>query len=167
MCRTSRPPRVSTVDELQLGAEARGAGRVSGVYSRHLRPIPRTHLPGEALMGEKRPARREFLRSGAALAGGFTLGAAAPALGQQAPGAAADDQRRAGGRDCLRRAVEVRHLGPHPARRQTLARQLRPHVSCRDPAAGFGRGHHAVLAPLLSRRRVARSCRISIPGSTR
>ena len=36
-------------------------------------------------MGEKRPARREFLRSGAALAGGFTLGAAAPALGQQAP----------------------------------------------------------------------------------
>ena len=36
-------------------------------------------------MGAKRPARREFLRSGAALAGGFTLGAAAPALGQQAP----------------------------------------------------------------------------------
>jgi sulfane dehydrogenase subunit SoxC len=33
-------------------------------------------------MGSKRPARREFLKSGAALAGGFTLGAAAPALGQ-------------------------------------------------------------------------------------
>jgi len=33
-------------------------------------------------MGAKRPARREFLRSGAALAGGFTLGAAAPAFGQ-------------------------------------------------------------------------------------
>ena len=33
-------------------------------------------------MGSKRPARREFLRSGAALAGGFTLGAAAPAFGQ-------------------------------------------------------------------------------------
>ena len=33
-------------------------------------------------MGEKRPARREFLKSGAALAGGFTLGVAAPALGQ-------------------------------------------------------------------------------------
>ena len=34
-------------------------------------------------MGSKRPARREFLKSGAALAGGFTLGAAAPALGQE------------------------------------------------------------------------------------
>jgi sulfane dehydrogenase subunit SoxC len=33
-------------------------------------------------MGAKRPARREFLRTGAALAGGFTLGAAAPARGQ-------------------------------------------------------------------------------------
>ena len=33
-------------------------------------------------MGSKRPARREFLKRGAALAGGFTLGAAAPALGQ-------------------------------------------------------------------------------------
>ena len=33
-------------------------------------------------MGSKRPARREFLKSGAALAGGFTLGGAAPALGQ-------------------------------------------------------------------------------------
>ena len=33
-------------------------------------------------MGAKRPVRREFLKSGAALAGGFTLGAAAPALGQ-------------------------------------------------------------------------------------
>jgi sulfane dehydrogenase subunit SoxC len=33
-------------------------------------------------MGSKRPARREFLKSGAALAGGFTLGAVAPASGQ-------------------------------------------------------------------------------------
>src|SRR5919201_5463072 len=33
-------------------------------------------------MGSKRPARREFLKSGAALAGGFTLGAAAPVIGQ-------------------------------------------------------------------------------------
>ena len=73
-------------------------------------------------------------------------GAGARAAG---PGAAADDQGREGGRDCLWRPVEVRHLGPHPARRQTLARHLRPHVSCRDPASGFGRGHHAVLAPLL------------------
>src|SRR2546427_12134321 len=36
----------------------------------------------ERSMGSKRPARREFLKSGAALAGGFTLGAAAPAIGQ-------------------------------------------------------------------------------------
>src|SRR5512145_3330634 len=33
-------------------------------------------------MGSKRPARRDFLKSGAALAGGFTLGATAPASGQ-------------------------------------------------------------------------------------
>jgi hypothetical protein len=31
-------------------------------------------------MGLKRPARREFLKSGAALASGFTLGAATPAI---------------------------------------------------------------------------------------
>jgi sulfane dehydrogenase subunit SoxC len=36
-------------------------------------------------MGAKRPARREFLKSGAALAGGFTLGAAAPANAQTPP----------------------------------------------------------------------------------
>ena len=34
-------------------------------------------------MGAKRPARRDFLKSGAALAGGLTLGAAAPASGQE------------------------------------------------------------------------------------
>ena len=33
-------------------------------------------------MGAKRPARRDFLKHGAALAGGITLGAAAPASGQ-------------------------------------------------------------------------------------
>src|SRR5215470_8367234 len=33
-------------------------------------------------MGSKRPGRREFLKRSAALAGGFTLGAAAPAIGQ-------------------------------------------------------------------------------------
>ena len=79
----------------------------------------------------------------------FHLERCGPGARAAGAGAAADDQRRAGGRDCLRRAVEVRHLGPHPARRQALARQLRPHVPCRDPAAGSGRGHHAVLAPLL------------------
>ena len=36
-------------------------------------------------MDSKRPARREFLKSGAALAGGLTLGAAAPAIGQTPP----------------------------------------------------------------------------------
>jgi sulfane dehydrogenase subunit SoxC len=36
-------------------------------------------------MREKQAARREFLRNGAALAGGLTLSAAAPAFGQQAP----------------------------------------------------------------------------------
>jgi sulfane dehydrogenase subunit SoxC len=34
-------------------------------------------------MGSKRPDRRGFLKSGAALAGGFTFGAAAPAIGQE------------------------------------------------------------------------------------
>ena len=33
-------------------------------------------------MGAKRPSRRDLLKSGAALAGGFTLGAAAPAIAQ-------------------------------------------------------------------------------------
>src|SRR5437660_12371562 len=33
-------------------------------------------------MGSKRRARRELLQSGAALAGGFTFGAVAPAIGQ-------------------------------------------------------------------------------------
>ena len=33
-------------------------------------------------MGAQRPVRREFLKSSAALAGGVTLGAVAPALGQ-------------------------------------------------------------------------------------
>jgi sulfane dehydrogenase subunit SoxC len=37
-------------------------------------------------MGSKQPARREFLKTGAALAGGFTLGSAAPALAQTAAG---------------------------------------------------------------------------------
>ena len=36
-------------------------------------------------MGANRPVRREFLRNSAALAGGVTLGAVAPAIGQQAP----------------------------------------------------------------------------------
>ena len=76
-------------------------------------------------MGSKRPARREFLKSGAALAGGFTLGAVAPAIGQ-APRATSTpsppmikegkDQIAYGDRS------KSRHLGPHPPRRQALAR---------------------------------------------
>jgi hypothetical protein len=34
-------------------------------------------------MGSRQPVRREFLKSGAALAGGLTLGAAVPAIGGQ------------------------------------------------------------------------------------
>ena len=34
-------------------------------------------------MGSKRPDRRRFLKGGAALAGGLTLGAVAPVLGQR------------------------------------------------------------------------------------
>ena len=37
-------------------------------------------------MGSKRPARREFLKSGAVLAGGFTLGGVVPASGQTPAG---------------------------------------------------------------------------------
>jgi sulfane dehydrogenase subunit SoxC len=39
-------------------------------------------------MGSKRPDRREFLKGGAALAGGLTLGAATPAIAQTPPTAA-------------------------------------------------------------------------------
>ena len=35
-------------------------------------------------MGSKRTSRRQLLKGGAALAGGFTVGAVAPALGQTA-----------------------------------------------------------------------------------
>ena len=74
-------------------------------------------------MGSKRPARREFLKSGAALAGGFTLGAAAPAIGQDTTqrSVPADDQGRQGS-DRLRRPLESRHLGTHRPRRQAVAR---------------------------------------------
>src|SRR6185436_12740385 len=44
--------------------------------------IPRSQSARRASMREKQPARREFLRNSAALAGGVTLSAAAPALGQ-------------------------------------------------------------------------------------
>ncbi len=77
-------------------------------------------------MGSKRPARREFLKSGAALAGGFTLGGAAPALGQTAAGGQEhhsppmikDDKDQIAYGDRSR----SRHLGAHRPRRQAIAR---------------------------------------------
>src|SRR5215471_10847801 len=54
-----------------------------GVYCGEPEPIPQSAR--RAPMREKRAARREFLRNGAALAGGLTLSAAAPALGQNVP----------------------------------------------------------------------------------
>ena len=62
-------------------------------------------------MGSKRPARREFLRSGAALAGGATLGAAAPALGQTP----ASPPMIKEGKDQIAygERSRSRHLGPH------------------------------------------------------
>ena len=54
----------------------------SPAYTPQLRRFPGL-ICKERPMGSKRPDRREFLKSGAALAGGFTLGAAAPALGQE------------------------------------------------------------------------------------
>ena len=70
-------------------------------------------------MGSKRPARREFLKSGAALAGGFTLGGAAPASGQ-APASPpmikeAKDQIAYGERSSHVTSVRIPHGGrPSP-----------------------------------------------------
>src|SRR5262249_5066574 len=72
--------------ELRFGADARSVG--SQAYTLHNFERLPTLIRRRGLMGAKRAARREFLRTGAALAGGFTLGAAAPALAQapaQAP----------------------------------------------------------------------------------
>ena len=46
-------------------------------------------------MGSKRPDRREFLKGSAALAGGLTLGAVTPAIGQT-PAAGAGQKPAAG-----------------------------------------------------------------------
>ena len=105
-------------------------------------------------MGSKRLNRRELLKSGATLAGGFTLGAAAPALAasrtrNDTMRHPADDQGRQGGQiaygDRSKHVTSVRI--PHGGR--PSPDQLRAHVSCGDAASGFGRGDHAILAPLL------------------
>ncbi len=54
-------------------------------------------------MSSKRSGRREFLKRSAALAGGLTLGAAAPAMGQARP-------------------LDFRQIGTHSPRRQAFAR---------------------------------------------
>ncbi len=59
--------------------------------------------------------------------------------------------------------VEIRHLGPHSARRPAIARQLRPHVPRRHPAAGLRSASSRPRRSTTTRRRAARSCRISIP----
>src|SRR5205814_7297350 len=51
--------------------------------SRHFsKEKPMGSISKEEPMGSKRASRRELLKGGAALAGGLTLGAVAPALGQ-------------------------------------------------------------------------------------
>ena len=101
----------------------------------------------ERPMGSKRPDRREFLKSGAALAGGLTLGAVAPAIGQT-PASGTPMIKGNKESDRLRRPLPFRDLGTHTPRRQAFARCLRARVSCGDPASGFGGGDHAILAPL-------------------
>ena len=70
-------------------------------------------------MDSKRPARRQFLKSGAALAGGFTLGAATPALGQTPPSPPMikgnKDQIAYGDRSRFVNSVRIAHGGrPSP-----------------------------------------------------
>src|SRR5262245_2033118 len=70
-------------------------------------------------MGSKRPARRDFLKSGASLAGGLTLGAVAPASGQTAaspPMLKGDkDQIAYGARSRFVTSVRIPHGGrPSP-----------------------------------------------------
>ena len=70
-------------------------------------------------MASKRPARREFLKSGAALAGGLTLGAVAPAMGQTPAGPTmikeGDEQIAYGDRSKHVTSVRIPHGGrPSP-----------------------------------------------------
>ena len=105
-------------------------------------------------MGSKRPARREFLRA----APRWPVGSPwEPRRPRSAPGTSLarnappppmikgdkDGEIAYGARSKYVTSVRIPHGGrPSPD-------QLRAHVSCRDPASGFGRGDHAVLAPLL------------------
>ena len=97
-------------------------------------------------MDSKRPARREFLKSGAALAGGFTLGGAAPAIGQTPPSPPMikgdKDQIAYGDRSRFVNSVRIAHGGrPSPDAFGLV-------LSYGDAASGFGGGDHTILAPL-------------------
>ena len=82
-------------------------------------------------MASKRPARREFLKGGAALASGLTVGAVAPALPRPRFAGLSrnacrptDEQGQQGRDDRLRRALQARHLGAHSAREPAVARHV-------------------------------------------
>ena len=101
-------------------------------------------------MGSKR-GRRDFLKSGATLAGGLTLGAAAPALGQEpATHDHAAPPMLKGDKDTIAYGVRSKYVTsvriPHGGR--PSPDQFRAHVPHRDAASGFGRRDHAILAPL-------------------
>jgi hypothetical protein len=86
-------------------------------------------------MGSKRPDRRELLKSGAALAGGLTLGAVAPASGQTP--ASTPFIKGSKGAHRLWRTLPFRDLRPRTSRREAFAGCVRARFSCDDPAAGL------------------------------
>ena len=97
-------------------------------------------------MGSKRPDRREFLKGGAALAGGFTLGAVAPAIGQTPASPKMikgdKDQIAYGDRSRFVTSVRIAHGGrPSPDAFGLV-------FQCGGAASGFGGGDHTLLAPL-------------------
>ena len=69
-------------------------------------------------MGAKRPDRRGFLKSGAALAGGLTLGAVEPASGQTPASATmipgSDEMIAYGGRSRFVTSVRIPHGSSSP-----------------------------------------------------
>ena len=121
-------------------------------------------------MGAKRPDRREFLRGGAALAGGLTLGAAEPALGQL-PG---PQSFIPGFPFCLPRMAPLYTRGPPSARNsvhRTIVQLQRPSpqpaLTC-DRLEPLLSGHSSDTAPHLCpffvRRASLHSPRVSLPG---
>src|SRR4029078_5289593 len=103
-------------------------------------------------MGAKRPARREFLRTGAALAGGFTLGGAAPALRQGPSQSPMNKGEREG---------EI----AYGARSKYVTSARIPHGGRPSPDA-FGLTFH-VATPLQDQVRVITPTRLHYLGDTR